>query len=189
MRSSLLAFATCLSLGCAGSTSTAPGDLAPSPIISTTRIVTGGGSTLVAGTMAVDADVRLGVIGTPDQAWAALPSVYLQLGIPVEVNDPRNKTMGTSTFRVRRLIGKTRATQYVDCGASGTLQNAETYQLTLSILSSVRPDPEGGTIVSTTIAGTGRNPITSSNADVRCVSTGDLERKIRELVQVAIRPK
>jgi hypothetical protein len=193
MRFPLLALVTTATLGCAGATGTTTGattgDIAPTPTVTTTRIVTSGGSTVTAGTMAVDLDVRLLVTGTPDQAWAVLPTVYQQLGIPAEVNDPRGRTMGVANWRVRRLIGKTRATQYVDCGSSGTLQNAETYQLTLSILSSVRPNPKGGAIVTTAISGTGRNPITSSNADVRCVSTGDLELKIRELVEAAIHAK
>ncbi len=189
MRFPLLTFLTAVTLGCAGATGTTGGDIAPTPTVTTTRVVTSGGNTVTAGTMAVDIDVRLLVTGTADQAWAVLPAVYQQLGIPAEVSDPRGKTMGVANWRVRRLIGKTRATQYVDCGSSGTLQNAETYQLTLSILSSVRANPKGGAIVSTTVTGSARNPITSSNADVRCVSTGDLELKIRELVETAIHSK
>jgi len=183
MRLPLLALVTTATLGCAGATGTTTGAITGAIVPAVTVLppeVT---------MRVVDLDVRLLVTGTPDQAWAVLPTVYQQLGIPAEVNDPRGRTMGVANWRVRRLIGKTRATQYVDCGSSGTLQNAETYQLTLSILSSVRPNPKGGAIVTTAISGTGRNPITSSNADVRCVSTGDLELKIRELVEAAVHAK
>ncbi|MFM8780822.1 MAG: hypothetical protein ACKOFO_05025, partial [Gemmatimonadota bacterium] len=136
--------------------------------------------------MNIDLDVRLVVTGTPDQAWTALNAVYQELAIPLSVNDAATKTLGNTGWRVRRSIGRVPAQRYLDCGSSGTIQNAETYQLTLSIVSNVKPNPRGGSIVTTALSGTGRNPITSSSADVRCVSTGDLELRIREMVERGI---
>ena len=72
--------------------------------------------------------------GTADQAWAVLPGVYTELGIPLSVNDARTKTLGNTGWRTRRMIGRVPAQRYLECGSSGTLANAETYQLNLSIV-------------------------------------------------------
>jgi len=177
----------------AGCASTAPAgsgspdrDTAPTPTVNSTRVVTGTGSTLQMNTMNIDLDVKLFVTGTPDEAWAVLPGVYSELLIPVSVNDNRTKTIGNTGWKTRRSIGRIPAQRYLECGSSGTMQNAETYSLNLSIVTTVLPNPNGGAVVSTAISGTGRNPITSSSADVRCASKGDLELRIRDMVQKAI---
>lgn len=172
--------------GCAGAAAGTGSDVAPTPTVATTRIVTTEGGTVMASAMNVDIDVRLAVTGTADQAWAVLPGVYAELGIPLSVNDARTKTLGNTGWRTRRMIGRVPAQRYLECGSSGTLANAETYQLTLSIVSTVAPNARGGATVATTVTGSGKNPITSSSAEVRCASTGDLELRIRDLVERAI---
>lgn len=161
-------------------------DNTPTPTANTGRVVLASGATVQMNTMNIDLDVKLFVTGTPDEAWAVLPGVYSELMIPVSVNDTRTKTIGNTGWRTRRSIGRVPAQRYLDCGSSGTLENAETYQLSLSIVTSVLPNPNGGAVISTAITGTGKNPVTSSSAEVRCASKGDLELRIRDMVQKAI---
>lgn len=182
-----------LTMAVAGCASTAPAgssapvrDNTPTPTASSTRIVTGSGSTLQMNTMNIDLDVKLFVTGTPDEAWGVLPGVYAELLIPVSINDTRSKTIGNTGWKTRRSIGRVPAQRYVECGASGSMENAETYSLNLSIVTSVLPNPNGGAVISTAISGTAKNPITSSSAEVRCASKGDLELRIRDMVQKAI---
>ena len=186
MRQIASALSALLLAGCAGAAASSGADIAPTTTVATTRVVTTQGGTVMASAMNVDFDVRLAVTGTADEAWAVLPGVYGELGIPLTVNDARSKTIGNTGWRTRRVIGRVPAQRYLECGSSGTLANAETYQLTLSIVSTVTPNPRGGAVVSTAITGTGKNPITSSSAEVRCASTGDLELRIREMVERAI---
>ncbi len=186
MRALLALVATATLTACAAGSGSAGPDIAPTPTVATARVVTNAGSTVTAGAMNIDLDVKLAVTGTPEQAWTALAAVYQELAIPLSINDAANKTLGNTGWRVRRSIGRVPAQRYLDCGSSGTLANAETYQLSLSIVSNVKPNPRGGAIVTTALSGTGRNPITSSSADVRCVSTGDLELRIREMVERGI---
>ena len=182
-----------LTVAVAGCASTAPAgssapvrDNSPTPTPSSTRVVTGSGSTLQMNTMNLDLDVKLFVTGTPDEAWAVLPGVFSELLIPVSVNDTRTRTIGNTGWKTRRSIGRVPAQRYLDCGSSGSMENAETYSLNLSIVTSVLPNPNGGAVVSTAISGTAKNPITSSSAEVRCASKGDLELRIRDMVQKAI---
>ncbi|MCC7003149.1 MAG: hypothetical protein IT357_13410 [Gemmatimonadaceae bacterium] len=179
-----------LSLGCA----TQPGqtpviDATPTPTVNTGRVVTTGGNTVQFNTMNLDKEVALTVSGSVDETWAVLPVVYKELAIPLTMSEPKTKTIGNTGWKMRRSIGKVPVYRYMDCGSSGTIQNAETYELTLSIVSQVQPNPSGGSSLLTTITGTGRNPITSNSNEVRCVSTSQLEIRIRDMVQKALMSK
>jgi hypothetical protein len=179
----LLAAAACSSSG------TAPVNTAPGTSTATGRVVTTEGSTVQMNTMNIDTDVRVFVTGTPDEAWAVLPGVYAELGIPLTTNDSRTKSIGNTGWKTRRFIGKQRMQQYFDCGSSGTIYNAETYELNISILTTVRSNPSGGSVISTAMTASGKNPITSSSAEVRCATTGNLELRIRDMVQKALYAK
>jgi hypothetical protein len=155
------------------------------PSVTSNRIETGS-SALQMNTLGLDFDVKLFVTGTVDEAWAVLPGVYQELGIPLSLNDNVRKQLGNAGWRVRRTIARVPAQRYVECGSSGSMENAETYQLNLSIITSILPNPNGGSVVSTAISGTGKNIVTSSSAEVKCTSKGDLEIRIRDMVQKAM---
>lgn len=181
---------TVLVAACAGGGSGSAAAPAPSgaaaPAAANYRVATSGNSQLQVNTMNLDVDVKLFVTGTVDEAWAALPGVYQELGIPLSVNDNVRKSLGNTGWRVRRSIGRVPAQRYLDCGSSGTLENAETYQLNLSIVTTILPNANGGSVVSTALSGVGKNMVTSSSAEVRCASKGDLEIRIRDMVQKAM---
>ncbi len=163
---------------------------APSPTPAgrpaTERIVTGSGQQLQINTMNIDTDVKLMSTGTPAQAFAVLPQVYTELGIPISMNNAQEKRVGNTGWRTRRSVGKVPMYRYLDCGSSGSIQNAETYSINMSIVTTILPNEGGGSIVSTAITATGKNPVTSSSAEVRCASKGDLEIRIRDMVQKRI---
>jgi len=118
--------------------------------------------------------------------WLVLPQVYEELGIPLTVKNDASKIIGNEGWRTRRQIGRVPMQRYIDCGRSGTIENAETYTINLSIVTSVTANSGGGSVVGTTIQATGRNPVTSSTQEVRCVSMGDLEIRIRDMVQAKV---
>ncbi len=184
MRPLLIPAIVLFAAGCASAGAAAGG--APTQTVATNRVMTSGGEMMQTNTMNIDTDVKLFVTGTVDEAWAVLPGVYAALGIPLSMNDNVRKTLGNTGWRVRRQIGRVSARNYLDCGSSGTLENAETYQLTLSITTTVLPNSKGGSIISTALTGSGKNPVTSSSAEVRCASKGDLEMRIRDDVQKAL---
>lgn len=159
------------------------------PTVANNRIVTSSTTQLQVNTMNLDVDVKLFVTGTVDEAWAVLPGVYQELGIPLSVNDNVRKSLGNTGWKVRRSIGRVPAQRYLDCGSSGTIENAETYQLNLSIITTILPNANGGSVVSTSLTGVGKNIVTSSSAEVRCASKGDLEIRIRDMVQKAMYAK
>lgn len=170
--------------------SSAPGGADPAPVpstaptIQTERVVTSsGGGGLAITTANLDNNIRLLSTGNVAQVWSVLPSIYQDLGIPLTVKDDNRKVIGNEGWRTRRSIGRVPMQRYLDCGRSGTIENAETYQINMTIVTTVTANPDGGSVVGTIISAVGRNPVTSSTQDVRCASTGDLEIRIRDMVQ------
>lgn len=123
------------------------------------------------------------VAAAPEQAFQALSAAYAALNIPVTDVNQQARTIGNSAFRTRRRIGDVPTLRALDCGGDSGMPNAETYQLTLTIQSKVVPSDAGGSVILTTLEGTGRNPTTSASNDVRCASLGALEKRIGELVK------
>jgi hypothetical protein len=169
-----------------GATSSVPSP-ASTPAVRTERVVTSsGGSGVSVNTANVDNNIRLLSTGTAAQVWSVLPQVYEELGIPLTIKDDARKTIGNEGWRTRRQIGRVPMQRYIDCGRSGTIENAETYTINLSIITTVTANSGGGSVVGTIIQATGRNPVTSSTQEVRCVSMGDLEIRIRDMVQAKV---
>lgn len=175
-----------LAAACSTAGAPARGPSQSAPAKTTETIVTGGGSKVQINTVNIDTDVRLFSTGTPAQVVSVLPAVYADLGIPLTVNDAARRTVGNAGWKTRRSIGKVPMYRYLDCGSSGTMKNAETYQISMSVITTVRPNEGGGSVVATAITATGKNPVTSSSAEVRCASLGDLEIRIRDMAQKRI---
>ena len=74
-------------------------------------------------------------------------------------------------------------TKVVDCGGDMGMPNAETYNVQLSIMSLVKPNDAGGSVVETVVEGTARNPVNNATNAVRCISAGGLEARIVALAK------
>lgn len=185
MRRSLPAAVVILAAACSGATPST--DPVPTATTRTERVVTSsGGSGIAVTTANLDNNVRLLSTGTVAQVWSVLPQVYEELGIPLTIKNDQQRVIGNEGWRTRRSIARVPMQRYLDCGRSGTIENAETYNINMSILTTVTANAGGGSVVGTTIVATGRNPITSSSQEVRCASQGDLEIRIRDMVQAKV---
>lgn len=117
-----------------------------------------------------------------ERVWEALPAVYETLGIPVEVNDASTRTYGTRRYTYGRLGGK-RTMDYVRCGHQGAGPSAvSSYRVRVTIVSSVGPAPDEKSVLATEVTGVAMPVDGTSTGAVRCVTTGDLERRIHSLV-------
>lgn len=123
----------------------------------------------------------------PDSVWAALPEVYEKLRIEEAGADPAARTFGRMGFRTRRIEGK-RLSSYLDCGSGPTaVPNADSYEVTITLLTRVTPADEGGTVVATTLSATARSREVNTNP-VSCQSKGVLEMRLEELIMLALLP-
>jgi hypothetical protein len=135
-------------------------------------------------------EVNNSLVNAPvERTWAALQQVYTTLNIPIGELDQASRTIGNSVLRIRRRIGDVPTMRALDCGGDSGMPNAETYQLLLTLKSRVISNDAGGSVVQTTLEGTGRNPTTSASSDVRCSSKGVLEKRIADLVKEVVTTK
>ena len=122
---------------------------------------------------------------SPDQVWAVLPGVYRELGIPSEATDAATRTVGTKAFSGSR-VGPHRTTEVVSCGTQGAgPSSGGMFRTRLSILTKVE-SAGSGTRLSTEITGSATRVEGTSTGAIACVSSGALEKTIREMVQKAI---
>ena len=172
----LTAAAYCLS-ACASSSSTSTARPA-------TQTVSGGaaGSMTIANSTSSDV-VHLAF--TPDAVWRIMPSVYDSLGVTVSTMDQARKSIGNPGYKIRQKLGKAPLSRYIDCGASQIGPNADSYDVMLSVMSTVTPEGAQGAVL-TTIVEAQAKPVTYSQGYSRCSSKGGIEKRISDLVNARL---
>jgi hypothetical protein len=119
-----------------------------------------------------------------DDALLLLPDIYETLGIEggALLNDAE-LIFGARGLRAHRRVGELRMTLLLDCGSS-LLGDADSYHISLSVLSAIEPHGEASSTLRSWVQATGRQDAVSSTA-VTCSSTGRLEREIEAMVKGA----
>src|SRR5688572_13230823 len=182
MRRSFAAFAVVATASACSATRTDP---TPPPPAATTRIETGSGQTVTLPTGA-EAVAARSVIAAPVAAvWSALPAAYEALGIRVELVNSTSLRMGNESFRARRRIGELPMVRLLSCGGTIGAPNAETFDITLYVVSQLTTGASSGTTLATVVQGVGKSPNFGGN-EVSCTSTGAIERRIEEGVRSKI---
>lgn len=118
--------------------------------------------------------------GVPRQMFPRVAEVYEELEIPIETIHTTRFLLGNERLRVSRSIGGISLSKVVDCGSTLTGSRADTYRLTMSILTQLYPAGPDSTRVETIIKATGQTSEGASTNAVSCMSTGNLERTIIE---------
>jgi hypothetical protein len=177
------ALAAVLAAGCASTHSTTPAeDVAVTP--NTVRIETPGSAAMEARTVAEDRSVVTTIKTTPEIAWTKLPAVFGELQLPVAGYIDAARQITAKNVRVRGHLGRIRMSQIVTCGSDMTGDDkANTYEVSLDVISSVKP-AEGGQAAITTMVTANARPMAVSGDPVRCVTTGSLEKRIATAVLV-----
>ena len=169
MLSMLVLLSACASSG------TAPGR-APSE---TLRVIGAGGGavTLTSNTNASVSSVPFPV----EQVWRVLPAVYDSLGIPITTLDGAQRIVGNSGMKLRRQLGTVSLSRYIDCGSTQIGQNADSYEVQLTVMTTVQRDESGMAAVATTVEAMAK-PITFAQNFSRCGSKGVLEKRVADAV-------
>lgn len=140
----------------------------------------GAQSTTVLATVATVAPGVAKILAPIDQVWRALPAVYDSLGIPVDRLEHDKHIIGNPGFELRRRLGGVALRRYLDCGQAQGGPSADTYEVTLSVLTELQP-AEAGTTAATVVQATAR-PVTFAGERTTCKSTGEIERRVAELL-------
>lgn len=114
-------------------------------------------------------------------AYRRMLAAYDVAGLDPNMLSARDFIVGRQNLVVRRRLGDTRLSAYLNCGNSITGDNADSYEVTLTVITQVTPIDEGMARISTRVDASARPMGTSGNL-VACSSTGRLERDLAERV-------
>ena len=178
----------CTALACAGCASTKSGAPAAEPVPTTMtpttqRVVVAGGQTLSINTVDVNQGSSTLVLASLDSSWAALKATNTELAIPVTTLQDATHLIGNEGYKVRRRIGKIPMQLILDCGGAQGMQNAETYDIFLTVSSYLTKNPKAGYNLVTRIDASAKSPNFNREQNIKCSSQGELEKQIGELVR------
>jgi len=120
-----------------------------------------------------------------DAVWRIMPSVFDSLGVPVATIDPAGRVIGHPGYNTRQRLGKAPLSRYLDCGNSQIGLSADSYDVFLTVLTTVRADGTDGAALSTVVEAKAR-PVTYNQAYSNGSSKGGIERRIAELVNAKL---
>jgi uncharacterized protein YggE len=143
----------------------------------TVRVVGGTGMTTSVGTTTSDHAVTTKVDALPARVWQALPIVFDSLAIDVAHLDQQARVIGNRDLKVRGKLGKMQLRRIVDCGSAQGAPSADTYEVSLSVMTQVQPADSVSTNVSTLMQAVAR-PVNFAGDYVRCLSTRVLESEL-----------
>ncbi|MBC7843626.1 MAG: hypothetical protein H7099_15000 [Gemmatimonadaceae bacterium] len=171
----------CASTGGAGSAGT-------SPVPVTVSAQQGGTSGSMAGvTMMVGSAGQTAQVGASrDAVWAKLPGAYESLGLPISIKDDARFRIGNDQIKARRALNGVSMRTIVDCGSDLNGEKAESYDIRLTIETTVAQAASADAAeVTTMVSGLGRSPNFGNN-DVSCSTKGELERRILRYVRTQL---
>jgi hypothetical protein len=172
--------------GCAGSKGGSAANPTPTTITTVTQRIVTPSSNININTIDVNSGYTQLIVGSMDAAWTALNVTYSDLKIPITTLIDKQHLIGNETFKVRRRIGRLPMQQILDCGNAQGIPNAETYDIMMSISSTLTTNPKGGLNLVTRIDATGKSPNFSRESSVTCHSAGALEKEIADIVRKKI---
>ncbi len=118
-----------------------------------------------------------------DVVYRAVMDAYKTLGIPPGNTNGQLGIVGSERFeRAHSLAGAPMSLSF-SCGDGSTGPNADSFKLTIAIVSWIKPDDKGNTIlgIATAAAGQGQEGVRRNPRE--CASTGRVEEKILKEVK------
>jgi hypothetical protein len=160
---------------------------APPPTEQSVHVATATGATGSTMTMTQADDPSRRTFAAPDaRVWDALPAVYQTLGLPITDRNVQARSIGTTSFKVRRRLGDAPLSRYLDCGDTQGSPSANSYEVLLTVTTRLVPAAGDSTAVSTTVTAQAR-PVFVSGEYVNCGSTRALEKRFFDILNVELR--
>jgi hypothetical protein len=124
------------------------------------------------------------VIDQPMEAiWRVLPAVYDSLGIAITTVNTTSRVIGADGVKMRRSLKGVPLSRYFDCGATQIGQNADDYEITLTLLTRARAASPTSTRVEVSTVATAR-PIARRQNPQNCTILGTLDAKLFETLRL-----
>jgi NAD(P)-dependent dehydrogenase (short-subunit alcohol dehydrogenase family) len=120
-----------------------------------------------------------------ERVWLALPAAYEAMEIPIADFDAQTRLIGNSGLKVRRRLGKTSLSRFLECGSSQIGPNADEYEVTLSVLSRVHAPDSSKTTVTTTVDASAKG-LQFGGQSAGCSSKAALEARLHEALKAEL---
>ena len=160
---------------------TPPPESAPKPTTAVDNVAVSVGET--SNTRVIDYTVRsekfvsnATIDGRLEQDWAVMPEVYKRFGLPVDGINPATHAITTGQVHVRRSLNNVPLSMYLECGRATLGPNADVYDINLRVETAIG-GADGAVVVHSSLAAAGSG-VGNGGSQVRCSSTGELERRI-----------
>lgn len=157
------------------------------PATQTVRIVGAGGGS---GELTLTSNDAAHVSNVPfpvDDIWRVLPAVYTALGIPLTTIQSDLKVIGNEGFTLRRRLGDTALSRFLECGRTQIDNNADTYEVHLVVLTQIRTAAPLTTTMATSVQAAAK-PLAFAGDYSKCSSKGELEKRIDLAVKARLQP-
>ena len=122
----------------------------------------------------------------PEKVWLALPGAYAKVGIPITDVDTTHQRIANSGLKLRRQLNGTSLSRYIECGSTQIGDNADSYDVFLTVSTTVKADPGSGIAVLETMFESQAKPVSFSREYARCSTKGLLEQRIVEAVKAQL---
>lgn len=118
-----------------------------------------------------------------DLVWKALPAAFDAMSIPITDVDSVHHVMSNGGLKIRRQLGSTPLGVFMDCGSTQVGENADTYDVHLTMSVEVQPDPATGNTKLLLLMESAARPIAFSREYTRCTTRGKLEQRFAAAVK------
>ncbi len=119
-----------------------------------------------------------------DQAYAAFPTVFGELGIDPNLIVTKDMLFGNAGATYRHTIAKERLSHYFDCGQMLGVSTADTYEMWIRIVAQVVPADGGLSKVRIAVESNAK-ATDRPGGSVRCQTNGRLEQRMAKMLQEA----
>lgn len=114
------------------------------------------------------------------RVFTAVAAVYEELKISTDLRDSVQLQVGNQTFDRRGDIAKRRMSAYLECGEDMMGPRADFNRIDISLVSFIKPAGADAAILRTVMLAAAVN--VGVRGTISCYTTGELERRIRDLV-------
>jgi hypothetical protein len=133
-------------------------------------------------------DVRIDTLPVNlDLVWKALPAVYTGLEIPINTLDNTKNMVGNGGIKLYRRVGSNQLTKLLDCGRTQIGPNADSYEIIMSVITTLGKVDSANTVVYTNVEASGQ-PMNYAGGQTRCRTRGELERQILLMLRTRLLP-
>lgn len=122
------------------------------------------------------------VPGTTSQVYRATGEAYQELKIKTDLRDSLTGQLGSTGFLRTGSFAGNRMSAWIRCGEGITGPNADSWRISMAILSGVERVTKDTTRLRTVVVASARNMAGGASPPMLCVSSGLLEDKINTRV-------